>query len=267
MNGLADRIALGTKSVESQVAFFEDRFGSVESEWKKDNSRVTEADYRISERVCNAVSETFPKDDFCSEESGQKETQYLDAQFCWVIDPVDGTNNFAIGLPNCAISLALLENGDPIYGWVYDFAGKRLIHGGAGRGLFSGHDPLTPRKIGRETDTPIGIQFPLPSSQINNLQSLFSKERIRSFGSGTMIGTYVCLGLLEGAIDFRVKVWDIAAFVALFKETGLTYQFIGKSPFPLRTFDLEMDPTPYVAGTTAFHDRMRKKVPTYPEFE
>jgi len=254
--GLEERIALGCRLVEGQIDYFRSSFAQVASEWKKDESRVTEADLRISAEVLSGVAREFPEDDLCSEESGAEARKDLSAAFCWIIDPVDGTNNFAIGLPNCAISLALLEEGIPIYGWVYDFAGDRLIHGGAGRGLFAGRQPLQPRRIGDEGDTPIGLQFPLPPEQVERLQPLFDRERIRSLGSGTMVGVYVALGALEGAIDFRVKVWDIAAFVAFFRELGVTCRFPDGDPFPLRSFDPEMKPTPYLAGTRSFCQRI-----------
>lgn len=252
VEGIGERIDLGRRLVEEQVGFFRRSFASVNSAWKKDASRVTEADLRISDQILSQVGDAFPEDDLCSEESGDEARRELKSRFCWVIDPVDGTNNFAIGLPNCAISLALLVDGMPAYGWVYDFAGNRLIHGGAGRGLFAGDEPLRPREMGNEKDTPIGLQFPLPEERAEQLRPLFQRERIRSLGSGTMIGVYVALGVLEGAIDFRVKVWDIAAFMAFFPEVKIPCHFMEGSPFPLKSFDPEMQATPYVAGRGSF---------------
>ena len=55
---------------------------------------------------------------------------HLKNDFAWVIDPIDGTNNFALGFPLCAISLALLYRGTPIYGFVYDYSTQSLIEGG-----------------------------------------------------------------------------------------------------------------------------------------
>ncbi|MBC2604106.1 inositol monophosphatase family protein [Puniceicoccus vermicola] len=253
---MARRIEKGTEWVRREIPFFRDSFASVDSEWKVDRSRVTEADHGISDRILAGIEESFPDDDGCSEESGQDGKRELKARFSWVLDPVDGTNNFAIGLPNCAISLALLENGFPVYGWVYDYAGNRLIHGGAGRGLFEEDRPLKPRPPEAGGHTPIGLQFPIPEAEVERLTPLMNRERVRSLGSGTMEGVYVALGFLEGAIDYRVKVWDIAAFMAFFPETQTVCRFLGESPFPLRSFDPEMEATPYMAGTEEFFRRM-----------
>ena len=75
---------------------------------------------------------------------------------------------------------------------------------------------------------------------------------MRSIGSGTMEGVYVALGCLQGAVDFRVKVWDVAAFFAFFDELKVPYRFLARSPFPLRSFDPDMETTPYVAGVPVF---------------
>ena len=73
----------------------------------------------------------FAKDDFCSEESNpQDEVMPLNANFAWVVDPIDGTNNYALGVPLCAISLGLLYAGEPIYGFIYDHSTRSLLEGG-----------------------------------------------------------------------------------------------------------------------------------------
>lgn len=255
--GLDRRIARGTELVRGQVDYFRRSFASVASERKKDASLVTEADHSISKWILEGIAEDFERDDLCSEESESGE-QLLESQFCWVIDPVDGTNNFAIGLPNCAISLALLRNGCPVYGWVYDFAGDRLIHGGAGRGLFEGDAPLQPRQVEENDSTPVGLQFPVPPGVVDKFIPLLETERVRSIGSGTMEGVYAALGCLQGVVDFRVKVWDIAAFIAFFDELGVEYRFLEESPFPLRTFSPDMKATPYLAGAGFYCRRVEK---------
>jgi len=251
--GLEARIAAGRRAVADQVDLFVSSFGAVESEWKADSSRVTEIDRTISERVLGLLGQAFPGDVLCSEESAPGGGPIrVDSRFAWVLDPVDGTNNYAMGLPDCAISLALLREGVPFYGWVYDFAGKRLIHGGAGRGLFAGDEPLRLHPPGEAGSGPIGLQFPIRDKRLARLLPLLEEHRIRSLGSGTMEGVYVAAGVLSGAVDFRVKVWDIAAFVAFFGETGTPYEFLDQSPFPLRSFHPDMGPSPYLAGTPDF---------------
>ena len=119
-SGLRHRINAGRVAVRDQIAFFGRQFGQVASEWKEDDTRVTFADFAISEKLFAALRRDFAGDDFCSEESSPLDEELvLDADFGWMVDPVDGTNNYALGFPICAISLALLHRGTPVYGF-YD---------------------------------------------------------------------------------------------------------------------------------------------------
>ena len=115
------RIQAGAEVVESQVPQFKRWMGKVKSRWKADCSRVTEADLAISREVESRILEAFPQDQFFSEETRASDAPYdIESEYVWVIDPVDGTNNFALGMPTCAISLGLLRNGYPVYGIIYD---------------------------------------------------------------------------------------------------------------------------------------------------
>ena len=120
-NAFRHRINAARVAISDQVDFFISQFGDVASEWKADDSRVTFADFAISEKTIAALRASFPEDDYCSEESGNPgEVQELKARYAWVIDPIDGTDNYALAMPMCAISLALLRDGEPVYGFLYD---------------------------------------------------------------------------------------------------------------------------------------------------
>ena len=117
------RINAGRVSIRSQIPFFKRYFGRVSSDWKADASRVTFADIAISENLFASLSRDFSEDNFCSEEMSPKDMPIeLKGDFSWVIDPIDGTNNFALGFPLCGISMALLFEGVPVYGFIYDFS-------------------------------------------------------------------------------------------------------------------------------------------------
>ena len=81
---------------------------------------------------------------------------------------------------------------------------------------------------------------------------MLAKYRVRCIGSGALIASYVATGYLTGAIDYRVKVWDIAAAYALCRSVGLTWTFIEGSPFPMRTFHPQIDFSPYYVGSASF---------------
>ncbi len=247
------RLNAGRHAVMAQTDFFERQFGDVSSSWKEDDSRVTFADFAISEHVFAELRRDFPGDAFCSEESSLDDDPVPTGDgFAWVIDPIDGTNNYALGLPICAISLALLENGVPVYGWVYDFPGRRLLHGGPGEGCFVGNRKFVPIDEPFDHRSVIGVQFPLEAERLQRLEPLLREYRCRSLGSGTLIAAYTALGIFAGAVDYRVKVWDFAAAYAICGGSGREFQFIGESPFPMSAFHPKMAANPYYAGREEF---------------
>lgn len=251
---LKHRVNAARVALKNQVAFFREQFGHVVSEWKVDDTRVTFADFAISENVFAELRRYFAKDDFCSEESNPAdEILCLKSKYAWVIDPIDGTNNFALGIPVCAISLAILKNGEPVYGLIYDFGGDRLIEGGEGENILINQRRYQPKEREfTQKEGVVGVHFPLRSDVLAKLGPLFSRYRIRSMGSGTLILVYAALGLLDGAIDFKVKVWDVAGACALVKGTGRQLKFMGENPFPMTEFHVDSPLLPYYAGSEGF---------------
>ncbi len=252
------RINAGRVAVRDQVPFFGRQFGDVSSEWKEDDTRVTFADFAISEKIFAELRQNFPQDDYCSEEASPlDETLTLEARFAWVIDPIDGTNNYALACSFCAISLALLFDGEPVYGFIYDHSTEDLLEGGVGYGLFRNQKKIDRDATVADAQTMVGLHFPMSSKQLEKLAPLMSKYRVRCIGSGALMAAYVATGYLTGVIDYRVKVWDIAAAYALCESVGLKWVFTEISPFPLKQFHPRMDFSPYLAGTESFFHEIR----------
>ncbi|MFP4166453.1 MAG: inositol monophosphatase family protein [Opitutales bacterium] len=247
------RINAGRVAVLNQTPFFRRQFGQVTSEWKPDDTRVTFADFAISEKVFAELRRDFPEDNYCSEEASPRdEVLALDGPFAWVIDPIDGTNNYALGFPVCAISLALLREGRPVYGFVYDHSTDMLIEGGPEHGLFRNRKKFNRARVAAEAQAMLGLHFPMEAAIVERIAPLLARYRIRCLGSAALIATYVATGYLNGAIDLRVKVWDIAAAYALCQAAGIRFEFTGKNPFPLTSFHAEAARCPYFAGPDPF---------------
>ncbi|MEC8650718.1 MAG: inositol monophosphatase [Verrucomicrobiota bacterium] len=247
------RINAGRIAVREQIAFFSRQFGQIASEWKKDDTRVTFADFAIAERVSASLRRDFSEDIFCSEEANPlDEILELNSEFAWIIDPIDGTNNFALGFPICSISLALLYNGEPIYGFIYDHGTGKLYEGGCGYGVRTNSQKIKRDQLVANAQVMLGLHFPMTNSQLVGLIPMMKKYRCRCIGSGALTATYVATGYLSGSIDYRVKVWDIAAAYALCKAVKVEFHFLKKPPFPLKKFHPNMDFCPYYAGTNAF---------------
>ena len=255
---LRHRINAGRVAVKAQTAFFGRQFGQVASEWKADDTRVTFADFAISENVFAALRRDFAEDDYCSEEANPlDEVLTLGAGFAWVIDPIDGTNNYALGFPVCAISLALLHDGMPVYGFIYDYSTDALLEGGAGFGLQRNQKTVNRDRMAADAQTMLGLHFPIDLELLDKLKPLLAKYRVRCLGSGALSAAYVATGYLTGVVDFRVKVWDIAAAYSLCAGAGVAFRFLEASPFPLRAFHPQMDFCPYLAGTEAVCEELQ----------
>jgi myo-inositol-1(or 4)-monophosphatase len=256
---LLSRIAAGKTAVLAQTELFHREFGRAASHWKHDGTRVTPVDIAISDGIVRELSERFPSDQFFSEELALSDLpRPVTARFSWVLDPIDGTNNYAKGIAHCAISLALLENGMPVYGLVYDLSRRVLIHGGSGFGLFDGERPAQVKSGPLDNQSLIGFHSPYDRKFAHDAQVVVENFKIRGLGSSTLHLAYVAVGILDGTVDHNVKIWDIAAAVALCLAGGGEVQFLNGEQFPMRQFDLKMDRIQYIAGNGQACARIRE---------
>ena len=180
-----------------------------------------------------------------------------DTKFAWVIDPIDGTNNYALGFPICAISLALLCEGVPIYGFIYDYSIDVLFEGGPGMPILSNQKKIDTTHESSDMQILFSVQFPMDIELIQQLKPLLSKYRVRSVGSSALSAAYVAKGYLDGAVDARCKVWDIAAACAICAGSGVEFEFLEANPFPLKSFHSQMKSCPYFAARKPFYDELK----------
>jgi myo-inositol-1(or 4)-monophosphatase len=257
---LRHRVNAGRVALRNQIGFFDKLMGAVTSEWKADDTRVTFADFAISEKILTELRGSFKNDNFLSEESlPLDETFQIDAKYAWILDPIDGTNNFALGMPSCAISLALLKDGMPVYGLIYDGATRELLEGGQGAGiLVNGRKYDPPERYSGSNTAMVALHFPLPEGRALQLKPILESCRIRSLGSATLHLAYLALGRLDGVIDEKVRLWDIAAAICLLSGNDCSIRYFDDSPFPVRTIDMSGPHIRYIAGTKAFLSKVEK---------
>lgn len=255
---LLQRIEAGKAVVLARTELLHREFGRAQSNWKHDGTRVTPVDIAISEAIVKELGAAFPEDQVFSEELTVTDKPVpLTARFSWVLDPIDGTNNYAQGIANCAISLGLLENGRPVYGFVYDMGRRVLIHGGPGFGLHDGEREAHVKEASLDKESLIGFHSPFDRKFAHHAQRIVELFKIRGLGSSTLHLAYVAVGILDGTIDHNVKIWDIAAAVALCLAGGGEVHFLNGEQFPMRQFDLKMARIQYVAGGKRFCERAR----------
>jgi myo-inositol-1(or 4)-monophosphatase len=258
---VSSRIAVAKQAVLAEAELMHREFGRAKAEIKHDGTKVTPVDIAISQHLQDTITRAFPADQFFSEELAPTAAPVpITARFCWVCDPIDGTNNYANGIIYCAISLALLENGVPVYGVVYDMARRILIHGGPGRGVWDGEKGVRTKAEDPNGHSLIGFHSPVDKTHAVEGKRLIENFKIRGLGSSTLHLTYAAIGLLDGVVDHNNKVWDIAAACALCAEGGVQIHYLENPPFPMAEFTLKAKRIQYVAGNPAMVARLREVI-------
>lgn len=186
---------------------------------KKDHSPLTEADNRIHQLVVDRVQAVFPEHNLYGEEG----IVMKNSEFTWVFDPIDGTAPFLRGIPTNVFSLALVQNGTPIVGVVYDPYMKRLYEATRGGGAFLNDIPMktsTHTALSRsyvETDGHKGFK---------NLLFLETARtegvRLLSYSSTVYAHMLVASGQLDGVVFPLPNAWDCAAAKIIVEEAGGT---------------------------------------------
>ena len=258
-SSLEERIIAGHNAILSQVEYFRAHFGTAESRWKKDGTRVTIVDETISRELFHMLHKEFPCDDYCSEEGAETpEPIPTDAEFCWILDPVDGTNNYAVGVPECCISLGLLRHGLPVYGFIYDYGRDNLLQGGKGFGTIEGTQPVQASTELVNEKLTFCMHFPIPQKSLKSLTNSLAIWRIRCPGSAAVGLANVATGRLDGCLEYRSKPWDCAAGYPICEGSGATFHFLNEPVFPLRSFSPNMGSCPFRVGSKIFHKEVIK---------
>ncbi len=230
-----DEVTGFTQQVTTKVAeTLLQAFGRATAEQKADGSLVTQYDKWADTELCNSITRSFPTHGVLSEEA---EHTFPDTDWCWVIDPIDGTTNFTRGVPLWGISLGLLYHGTPVFGHVYIPSIGQHFHG-----FWPGESGLTmpagafvnAKAIHPATDSPSGSHFfSLCARSLKVLQQPFPCK-IRMLGVATYNLLTVASGVSLGAVEATPKVWDIAAVWAITQAAGARWiPLDGVEPFPL----------------------------------
>ncbi|MFP6900645.1 MAG: inositol monophosphatase family protein [Opitutales bacterium] len=159
-----------------------------------------------------------------SEETGEA-PQLPDEGPCWIVDPLDGTMNFARGFPVSCVSIALWVDAVPAVGVILDLNGDRLYRGAVGQGAEVDGEPLQVSEVAEEGQAVLATGFPTGRSYVSEDLSLFISniqkfKKIRMIGSAAMSLVYVASGVWEIYHEENVFLWDVAAGLALVKAAG-----------------------------------------------
>lgn len=253
------RIAAAQEAVLGETTRLHAEFGRTKAHLKYDGTRVTPVDIAISEAIQAKILAQFPTDQFFSEELAVTDAPIpVTSRYCWVLDPIDGTNNYANGIIYVSISLALLEDGRPIYGVIYDMARRVLIHGGPGRGVWDGERRAHVTPEPPQHNSLIGFHSPVDKGYAAEGKRIIENFKIRGLGSSALHLAYAAVGHLDGVVEHNNKLWDIAAAAALIEEGGGRIDYLTPCPFPLKEFWLKSGRVQYLAGSSAMVDRLHQ---------
>ena len=205
---------------------------------KKKNELVTQTDVRCQKIIIDRIKETYPDHGFIAEEGNEgkafKQPPRGADAIWWLIDPIDGTNNFAHQILCFTISIAAMHEGRPVAGAIFEPATDSMFTTVKG-----GEPQLNGRRIaaGKEQITKfasIGLDSHFGNGVPDWAQKMMQQTRFRNLGSTCLQLAYVAKGAFIAAIHPSPKLWDIAAGTVIAETAGaLVTDWTGKPVFPV----------------------------------
>jgi myo-inositol-1(or 4)-monophosphatase len=223
---MKDFLTVATEAARASGALLRANIkGERQITYKGDINLVTEMDKLSEQTAVNMLLASFPEHGVMAEE---ETTIRNDSGYLWVIDPLDGTTNYAHGYPCFSVSLALECRGEVIVGVVYDPMRDELFSAQKGKGAFLNGAPI---RVSR-TDTLIksllatGFPYDRKVSEKNNLNYfhdlLMASQEVRRDGSAALDLCSVASGRFDGFWELKLKPWDVAAGSLIVREAGGT---------------------------------------------
>ena len=194
---------------------------------KRDGSEVTAADRAAERLLRRTIAAAWPGDAVLGEEYGGSLTP---SGRCWTVDPIDGTASYVLGLGTFGTLIALLVDGEPVFGCIHLPAMRETTYAGAGRGCWLKRGRSAPRRVRVAAPQPLRrAETGLTSFKASDLTRRRGPWRISALlpeiGRVRLVGDCVqyallCRGELDAAIDPKMNPWDIAPLVVCVREAG-----------------------------------------------
>lgn len=186
------------------------------------NDLVTDVDKKCEAIVIEIIKKSFPEHSILGEESGE---EHKSAGYTWVIDPIDGTTNYAHGFPVFCTSVGVMIDGQSVVGVVYDPSRDELFHCVKGEGAFLNGDVISVSEVKTVSESLIATGFAYNlEKKIANLgyfrKMLECAQAVRRPGAAAIDLCYVACGRMDGFWELGLKPWDTAAGYLLVTESG-----------------------------------------------
>jgi myo-inositol-1(or 4)-monophosphatase len=187
------------------------------------NNLVTEADHAADEAIQAVIKQAFPAHGIVSEETAEKITN---SEFKWIVDPIDGTVNFANGIPICCVSIGLEQNGKMLMGAVYNPIFKEFFFAEKGKGATLNDKKISVSNKSEVLRSCLVTGFPYtyldqPNGPLQAFERLIRKGiPVRRLGSAAIDLCWVAAGRFDGFYEHQLNAWDSAAGFIMVEEAG-----------------------------------------------
>jgi len=236
-----------------------DRLDQVKITEKGHNDFVTEIDTKAEQQIVEVIKCAYPHHAILGEESGlSKGTQ----DYCWIIDPIDGTSNFIHGIPHFAVSIAVKKGDRIIAGVIFDPVKNELFAAARGEGARLDQHRIRVSTTKKLPDALLATGFPFRHKELlpaflKTFEALFPKcSGMRRAGSAALDLAYTAAGRLDGFWEAAINLWDIAAGVLLIQEAGgVCSDFQGSNDYLKSDGSINL-----IAGTFEVHQALLKVI-------
>jgi myo-inositol-1(or 4)-monophosphatase len=191
---------------------------------KKSSELVTAADAQCQQIIINQIKDAYPDHGFIAEEGGEgrifKQPPRGGNHLWWVIDPIDGTNNYAHQLPLFAVSIAVMHKDEPIVGVIFDPATDSMFTAVKGGQAQLNGRPISASEEKMDAFSSVGLDSHFDNGVPGWACEIMQKTRFRNLGTTALQLAYVAKGSLIATIVNRPKLWDIAAGALIAEAAG-----------------------------------------------
>ncbi len=243
--------ATAMKAAYAASAILQDRLGRLTNiDYKGAFNIVTDADKASEAEVIRIIHEQFPDHQILSEEFGAYNSA---SKKRWLIDPLDGTTNYAHCYPFFSVSIGFEDDGEMIFGLVLNHVSNECFHAERGKGAYIGESKIHPSNITSLAESLLATGFP-PDSKNAKFSNIAEFHKltdlchgVRRDGSAALDLCFVASGRLDAFWEFKLAPWDLAAGTLIVREAG------GKVSSPSGA-DFDIDSGHVLASNSLIHD-------------
>lgn len=237
--------------------------GNTQSEYKSPDQIVTQADRDCQALIIEKIITHWPTHGFIGEEgkNGElfKQPPQPGQDIWWVIDPIDGTRNYANGALNYAVSIAMMEQGQPVVGVIYDPSTDQLFSASKDGPVTRNGQAIQCQKNAIDSNSQVAISGnynrPVPPFVVHFLEQYVCMN----LGSAALHYAWVAAGAYAAAFSMKVKLWDIAAGALLCEKAGARVTNFQDQPvFPLDCHSYLGQPIPVLIAANSAHQELMK---------